>query len=88
MSLTIEIPADLEESLRSEAARAGLDTQQFAVAALKAGLAEAASRGGLTRREVSQAVSPTQPLDLGRCLVPDLANVAEVLAAAEGERYR
>ncbi len=30
----------------------------------------------------------TQPVDLGRCLVGSLDDVAEVLAVAEGETYR
>ncbi len=30
----------------------------------------------------------TRSASLGRCLLPDLDNVAEVLASAEGERHR
>jgi hypothetical protein len=46
MSLTIEIPPDLEEQLRSEAARAGIDAAQYAVQALK--------------EQVAAATTPTQ----------------------------
>jgi predicted transcriptional regulator len=30
----------------------------------------------------------TAAVDLGRCLLPDLDNIAEVLAAAEGEAFK
>jgi len=50
-----------------------------------------ALRIGLTRATVrKRPVTPyrTRPVDLGRCLVGSLDDVAEVLAVAEGEGFK
>lgn len=50
-----------------------------------------ALREGLTRLEAPQPRSrkpPTTPASLGRCFLPSIDDVAEVLAIAEGEAFR
>jgi hypothetical protein len=48
-------------------------------------------RLGLSERTVEPADRPafrTKAVSLGRCLVPDLDNTAEVLALVEGDAFR
>ena len=49
-----------------------------------------ALRHGLVAMEERLAAIPyrTQPVDLGRCRLPDVDDVAAALAAAEGEGHR
>lgn len=49
-----------------------------------------ALRHGLVAMEERRATIPyrTQPVDLGRCRLPDVDDVAAALAAAEGEGHR
>jgi len=60
----------------------------------KAGLKQAvnaALREGLPRMLAPPASRPrfeTPPLGLGQCLLPNLDNIAEVLATIEGEWYK
>jgi hypothetical protein len=51
--------------------------------ALRQGLARMAAPAAAPRRPFR-----TRPLSLGRCLVGNLDNVAEVLAIAEGEHFK
>jgi hypothetical protein len=54
-------------------------------------LVNEALRAGLklmTATPKSRRPYRTRPADLGPCALPDLDNVAEVLAVAEGEAYR
>ena len=48
-------------------------------------------RRGIAAREVSQKrpeADPTEPRDLGRCLLPSLDNVGDGLSVAERDDYR
>lgn len=51
---------------------------------------EALRRGIREMTAPSEAPEPfyTRPMDLGRCLLDNLDNIAEVLAFAEGEDFR
>ncbi len=54
-------------------------------------LVNAALREGLRQMETSRkhsALYRIRPLSLGRCLVPSLDDVSEVLAVAEGESFK
>ena len=56
-------------------------------ASLKAVVNEAL-RQGLARMAAPRRPFRTRALSLGRCLVGNVDNVAEVLAIAEGERFK
>ncbi|MEX0669190.1 MAG: ribbon-helix-helix protein, CopG family [Pirellulales bacterium] len=53
-------------------------------------LVNEALRRGLVAMQEPRPPSPyrTRPVDLGRCRLPNLDDVASALAAAEGEGYR
>lgn len=50
--------------------------------ALRQGLAE------MQRKPAPRKRFRVKPLDLGKCLLPDLTDISEVLAIAEGEDYK
>lgn len=53
-------------------------------------LVNEALRRGLVAMHEPRSPAPyrTQPVDLGRCRLPNVDDVASALAAAEGEQYR
>lgn len=53
-------------------------------------LVNEALRRGLIDLETPRTVAPyrTRPLDLGRCRLPNLDDIASAIAAAEGEEFR
>jgi hypothetical protein len=78
---TLTLDEDVARMLERAAAERGVRPKDVVNEVLRAGLQ--ASR---TRRR--SAPYRMKPVDLGRCLVGDIADVATALAAAEGDRFR
>jgi len=83
MRTTLSIDKDVAAALERvrKARRASL--KEVVNEALRQGLARMAAPPAAPRKTFR-----TRPLSLGRCLVGNIDNVAEVLAIAEGERFR
>ncbi len=78
---TITLDDDVAKMLERVVTERGVRTKDVVNAILREGL-----RGGQARPK-RRAYRMT-PIDLGRCLVGDVADVAAALAAAEGDRFR
>ncbi|MGH3664436.1 MAG: hypothetical protein ACRDT1_01260 [Micromonosporaceae bacterium] len=78
MTLDDDVVAELERQRRER----GLPFKQIVNDAIRAGLKagpDASPRGEIRR---------TEPASVGEVLLPNLDNIAEVLAVAEGEDYK
>jgi hypothetical protein len=78
---TVTLDDDVAKLLERVAAERGVRPKEVLNEVLRTGL-----RAARTRRPGS-AYRMT-PVDLGRCLIGDVADVAAALAAAEGDRFR
>jgi hypothetical protein len=83
MRTTLTLESDVARSLAALQRKRRLPFKALVNELLRAGLEQA---GRPLREPPAPYVLPA--LDLGRCRLPDLDNVAEVLAVAEGERAR
>jgi hypothetical protein len=84
MRTTITLDDDLAVRLERRRAERGMTFKDVVNDAVRAGLAALEARPGTEGRETAT----TRPLPLGRRLVDDLDDVADVLAVAEGEDFR
>ena len=80
MRTTVTLDDDLAVSLEQRRAERGMTFKDALNDAVRRGLAVAEEQAG------PMAVT-TRPLPLGRRLIGDIDNVAEALAAAEGEAF-
>ena len=78
---TVTLDDDVAKLLERVAAERGMRPKEVINEVLRTGL-----RAGRGRRK-PDAYRVT-PVDLGRCLIGDVADVAAALAAAEGDRFR
>ncbi len=74
---------DLAVRLEQRRAQTGMTFKEALNDALRRGLAAADEQ-----EQAGPAHVTTRPLPLGRRLIGDIGNVAEALAAAEGETFR
>jgi hypothetical protein len=83
MRTTVTLDDDLAVRLEQRRAERGMTFKEALNDAVRRGLAAA------DEPEQTAAVhTTTRPLPLGRRLIGDIDNVAEALAAAEGETFR
>lgn len=82
MRTTLTLDDDVAALLKREQARSKKPFKQLVNEALRAGLTHAAAPRRHRKPYRTEAVS------LGRCSLPSLDNVAQVLAIAEGEGHR
>jgi hypothetical protein len=82
MRTTLTLDDDVAALLSRERARSKKPLKEVVNEALRIGLTRAA--GPKRRAEAYR----TEETSLGRCLLPSLDNVAQVLAIAEGEDHR
>jgi hypothetical protein len=82
MRTTLTLDSDVAALLRNIRKSRKLGLKEAVNLALRQGLLQ------LQKPARAGAVVRTQAVDLGECLVGDIDNVAEALAAAEGEGYR
>lgn len=82
MRTTLTLDADVAALLKRVMARQQRSLKEVVNDALRESLMKQAS----PRPEPARF--ETRGVDLGRCLVPSLDNIAEVLALAEGEDYK
>lgn len=82
MRTTLTLDDDVVALLRREQARSKKPFKQLVNDALRSGLTRAPS----PRRRAPQY--QTEAVSLGRCFLPSLDNIAQVLAIAEGENHR
>ena len=82
MRTTLTLDADVAALLRRMQQARGGSLKAVVNDALRQGLQQMIAPSG------SPAQYRTPTVDLGRCLVGSLDDVAEVLAVAEGERFR
>jgi len=91
MRATITVDGELAERIERLSQERATSFENLARAALREGLEHFA--GGTPRAEggpekTSGRISYTHPVSLGGCLLESLADVAGVLAAAEGEGFK
>jgi hypothetical protein len=81
MRTTLTLDEDVAASLRQMQAARGMSFKEAVNTAL---------REGLQQLDAPRArkVYHTRPSSLGRCLLPNVDDVSEVLAIAEGDAYR
>jgi hypothetical protein len=79
----VTLDDDLAVRLEQRRAQRGMTFKEALNDAVRRGLAVADEQ-----EQAGPAHSTTRPLPLGRRLVVDIDNVAEALAAAEGETFR
>ncbi|MBI2217267.1 MAG: DUF2191 domain-containing protein [Candidatus Rokubacteria bacterium] len=82
MRTTLTLDDDVAALLEREQTRTKKPLKQIVNEALRVGLTRRKAPGRPGEPYRTEAVS------LGRCLVPSLDNIAEVLAISEGEAYR
>lgn len=82
MRTTLTLDDDVAALLRREQARSKKPLKELVNEALRAGLTRASARKRQREPYRTDAVS------LGRCFLPSLDDVAQVLAVAEGEDHR
>lgn len=82
MRTTLTLDDDVAALLRREQARSKKPLRQLINEALRAGLASGTN--ARPRRKPYQ----TGSVSLGRCYLPSLDNIAQVVAIAEGEDHR
>ncbi len=82
MRTTLTLDDDVAKLLEQARARRGATLKEIVNEALRQGLALLEKPRRPSKRHRTKAVS------LGRCLLGDIDNVAEALAAAEGEAFR
>jgi len=82
MRTTVTLDDDVSAMLARIRAARGLSFKEALNEALRLGLSQLAAPGEPRTRYTIPAS------DLGRCLIGNVANVAEALAAAEGDGYR
>jgi predicted transcriptional regulator len=82
MRTTLTLDDDVDKLLREVAERRGLSFKQVVNDALRAGVAQ------LERQPSRRRKHWTQPVSLGRPVLPNLDNVADVLALGEGDDWR
>lgn len=78
---TLTLDDDVAKLLERAVVERGIRTKDLVNALLRAGLKDA-------RVRPKRAAYRMTPVDLGRCLVGDIADIASALAAAEGDRFR
>jgi hypothetical protein len=81
MRTTLTLDDDVAALLRREQARSKKPLKQLVNEALRAGLTRAAARSHGEQHR-------TESVSLGRCFLPTLDNIAQVVAIAEGEEHR
>lgn len=77
---TITLDDDVAKLLERAVVERGVRTKELVNSLLRAGLRDA-------RVRPRRAPYRMTPVDLGRCLVGDIADIAGALAAAEGDRF-
>ncbi len=82
MRTTLSLDDDVARLLERVRKRRGGSLKQILNEALREGLARLEAPRAPRKRHATKAVS------LGRCLLDNVDDVAEALAAAEGERFR
>ncbi len=82
MRTTLTLDDDVARLLERVRRRRGTSLKQLVNEALREGLSRLEAPRGPRTRNATKAVS------LGRCLLDNVDDVAEALAAAEGERFR
>jgi hypothetical protein len=82
MRTTLTLDDDIDKLLRELAERRGLSFKQVVNEALRAGVAQLERPPSRRRRQW------TQPVSLGKPVLPSLDNVADVLSLAEGDDWR
>jgi hypothetical protein len=78
---TITLDEDVAKSIDRLVAERGSRPKDVVNELLRIGLRSA-------RAPAKRETYTLEPVDLGRCLIGDVADVAAALAAAEGDRYR
>ncbi len=81
MRTTLTLDDDVARLLERARRRRGVGLKQLVNEALREGLARLEGPRAPRRRHATKAVS------LGRCLLDNVDDVAETLAAADGERF-
>lgn len=81
MRTTLTLDDDVARLLERARKRRGTSLKQLVNEALREGLARLDAPRGPRKRHSTKAVS------LGRCLVDNVDDVGEALAAADGERF-
>jgi hypothetical protein len=82
MRTTLSLDDDVARLLERARRQRGISLKQLVNEALREGLARLDAPRRPSKRHATKAVS------LGRCLIENVDDVAEALAAAEGERFR
>lgn len=82
MRTTLTLDDDVAQLLERARKRRGGSFKRLINDALRAGIARLEPPRSARKRHVTKSVS------LGRCLIENVDDVAEALAAAEGERFR
>jgi len=82
MRTTISLDDDVAVLLRRLRKRSGKSLKELVNAALREGLPR------LFKEKPDHPQFNVRPLEVGRCLLPSVDDVAETLAAAEGEDFR
>lgn len=82
MRTTLTLDEDVAVELERQRRESGRPFKQVVNDAIRAGLAS--QRDKPARRETRR----TEPVSVGEILLPNLDNISEVLAIAEGEDYR
>ena len=83
MRTTLTLDDDVAAALERYRKGAKLGLKEAVNEAMRRGLAQLAQAKAAPRKPYR-----TPSVDLGRCLVPSLDDVAEVLAVAEGEDFK
>jgi hypothetical protein len=81
MRTTLTLDDDVAKLLERARKRRGMSFKELVNEALRAGLEQLEAPRRARKRHATKAVS------LGRCLLDNVDDVAEALAAAEGERF-
>lgn len=82
MRTTLTLDDDVAVLLRQIQEQRKASLKEVVNAALREGLA------GLTKAPQPRRLFRTRGIDLGRCYLPNLDKISEVLAIAEGEGYK
>lgn len=82
MRTTLTIDDDVAALLEAVRNEGKAPLKEVVNAALRRGLTE------MQRKPKRQKSFHTEPLSLGKCYLPNLDNISEVLAIAEGEDYK
>lgn len=82
MRTTLTLDEDVAALLKRLRQRSGKSLKELVNAALREGLPR------LMERKQQPPRFQVRPIEVGRCLLPSLDDVAEVLAQGEGENFR